>query len=220
MPIATAHRPTGTTHRSPHRSRRPHRAVLGAALVIAALVGVSACGPGDAGDGTNDGAMDGEGMNNEGMNNEGMDDGADPGAGGTEPGLDQGDSDGEQRFVAISVESRRIVEGSQIEITLGDGQINAYAGCNRIFGTYRLDGDTLIAGPLASTRMACPADLMDQDTWLIRFLESEPELTLDGDEMTLVGSDGTLVLSSESTSSDPPSGDGEPDGDDHTDPAD
>ncbi len=200
MPIASPHRPTGSALRRQYRPHRSRRVLLGAAFAVAALVGVSACGQSDAGDD--------------------IDDAADTGAEGAKPGLDQRDNFDERLFVATSADSRDIVEGSQIEITLGDGQINAYAGCNRIFGTYRLEGNTLIAGPLASTRMACEPELMDQDTWLIRLLESGPELTLDGDEMTLVGSDGTLVLSPDSTSSDSPADDDEPRGDDQTDPAD
>jgi heat shock protein HslJ len=33
---------------------------------------------------------------------------------------------------------------------------SGYAGCNRMAGTYSMAGDTLMFGPLALTRMACP----------------------------------------------------------------
>ncbi len=200
MPSPTPDLPTASVHRIRHR---PHRAAVGAVVVIAAFLGVTACGQNDAGDDVND---------------EAIEDAADA-AEGTDPDLGSLVSDDEQRFVVTGAGSRDIVEGSEIEIIFGDEKINAYAGCNRIFGTYRLEGNTLIAGPLASTRMACPPELMDQDAWLIRLLESEPELNIAGDEMTLVGPDGTLALTSDPTSSDIPGGRYDTNDDDHTDPA-
>jgi len=41
-----------------------------------------------------------------------------------------------------------------------DGRIGGHGGCNRYFGGYRFDADTLIFGMVGATRMACgePAD--------------------------------------------------------------
>jgi heat shock protein HslJ len=41
-----------------------------------------------------------------------------------------------------------------------DGRIGGHAGCNRYFGGYRFDADSLIFGMVGATRMACgePAD--------------------------------------------------------------
>ncbi len=161
---------------SDRRSRRRPLAI-GAAFALAAVIGISACGQDESGDDTADGVVER-----------------------AEADSDQGVDD--VRYVATSAESLDIVEGSTIEISLGDGQLSAYAGCNRIFGQYRLEGTTLVAGPLASTRMACEPELMDQDAWLIRFLESEPELSLEAGEMVLTADTGVLVLSSEASSTD------------------
>jgi heat shock protein HslJ len=44
-----------------------------------------------------------------------------------------------------------------------DGSLQAKLDCNNGRGTYTLDGATLSFGPIASTRMGCPADSMDSE---------------------------------------------------------
>ena len=58
----------------------------------------------------------------------------------------------------------------EITLTVEDGQATGSAGCNRYFGA--LEEPTageLEVGPLGSTRMACPEDIMDLET---RYLEA------------------------------------------------
>ncbi|MDU9003670.1 META domain-containing protein [Sedimentitalea todarodis] len=50
-----------------------------------------------------------------------------------------------------------------------DGQLSGTGGCNRYSGTYELSGDMLSIGPLASTRMACPEAISNQEN---RFFET------------------------------------------------
>ncbi len=47
--------------------------------------------------------------------------------------------------------------GRPITITFADGRVSGSGGCNRFSGTYTLTGDALQFGPLAATKMACPA---------------------------------------------------------------
>jgi heat shock protein HslJ len=44
------------------------------------------------------------------------------------------------------------------------------------------------------TEMACPEPRMAQDQWLVEFLESDPTLALDGDNLTLTSDDTTITL--------------------------
>ncbi len=58
--------------------------------------------------------------------------------------------------------------GRPIELRFGDdGKVQGSAGCNRLTGAYTVAGAALKFGPLAVTRMACPA--MDLER---RFLEA------------------------------------------------
>lgn len=55
-----------------------------------------------------------------------------------------------------------------------DGRAAGNGGCNRFTGGYELDGDGISFGPMASTMMACPEALMNQDQ---RFHEALGEVT-------------------------------------------
>lgn len=54
-----------------------------------------------------------------------------------------------------------------------DGRVSGSTGCNRLMGSYRLEGDTLTFSRLASTRMACPGDMaMLEQAWLAALAET------------------------------------------------
>ena len=44
-----------------------------------------------------------------------------------------------------------------------DGVVGGSSGCNRFTGAYEQKGDELTMGPLASTRMACPPEVMERE---------------------------------------------------------
>ena len=94
-------------------------------------------------------------------------------------------------YTSTEVRGHDLVEGSEVTLTFADGRISANAGCNTMNGAATWDGETLeVEGPLASTMMACEEPLMEQDTWVSDFLTSSPDLSVDGDELTL-GDAGT-----------------------------
>ena len=47
------------------------------------------------------------------------------------------------------------VPGSELTLSFASGTTSGYAGCNQFTGGYKLTGDDLTIGPLASTRRAC-----------------------------------------------------------------
>jgi heat shock protein HslJ len=108
-----------------------------------------------------------------------------PGANG--PGLDG------RTFLSTGIEGRILVAGSQIRIAFQDGQISASGGCNSMSGPYRIDGDHLVAGSLATTEMGCDEPLMAQDTWLADLLAGAT-IALDGDSLVLAKGGVRLTL--------------------------
>ena len=48
-------------------------------------------------------------------------------------------------------------ESAQFQIRFGARSLSAVMGCNSASGDYRIDGDTLVPGPIAATKMACQA---------------------------------------------------------------
>jgi heat shock protein HslJ len=75
---------------------------------------------------------------------------------------------------------------------LADGRkVQGSAGCNRMTGTYKLDGDKLKFGPLATTRMACPA--METETAFLKALEATTRYEVSGSSLTLYGADTAVA---------------------------
>jgi heat shock protein HslJ len=89
---------------------------------------------------------------------------------------------------------RDLVPGTRIRISFSAGNLGARAGCNALGGAFRLDGGRLVVDSLSTTDMGCDQPLMDQDTWLARFLTAGPALVLAGNDLTLAGGGTTIVL--------------------------
>jgi heat shock protein HslJ len=57
-----------------------------------------------------------------------------------------------------------VIDGIQATLTFPEaGKIAGNGSCNRFFGSGEISGDTIKLGPLASTRMACPEVVMNQE---------------------------------------------------------
>lgn len=79
-----------------------------------------------------------------------------------------------------------LVGNTKLRLTFsGDGNVGAYAGCNHISGTYRIDGGRLVAGNLGTTEMGCPPELMAQDEWYGTLLGANPTISLAGNDLVL-----------------------------------
>lgn len=63
-----------------------------------------------------------------------------------------------------------IVSGAEYVIEFGQDRLSGSAGCNRFAGSYRRDGDRLIVGALAVTRMTCPPPRMEHERQALEVL--------------------------------------------------
>ena len=97
----------------------------------------------------------------------------------------------EWRLIQLGGETIRSAEGCfTITLSADGGQLAGVGSCNRITGPYRSDDSrALTIGPLASTRMACPAPKRERD--FIEALESATHYDMDG-PMLLILSNGEL----------------------------
>ncbi|WP_162803097.1 META domain-containing protein [Ornithinimicrobium avium] len=89
---------------------------------------------------------------------------------------------------------RELVERSRISLTFADGRLTAQAGCNTMFGDYRVEGEVLVIDALGTTEMGCPDGLAAQDDWLSGLLSSRPRLELHGEQLVLVTTTDTVTL--------------------------
>src|SRR3712207_2082477 len=73
---------------------------------------------------------------------------------------------GSGEFVANDVNGVPLVPGTRLTLVLGEnGQASGSGGCNSFTTTYRLQSQERIDfGPIASTRMACEPERMEQET--------------------------------------------------------
>jgi heat shock protein HslJ len=74
-----------------------------------------------------------------------------------------------------------------------DGTVSGNASCNSFSGSYRATAITISIGPLATTRMACDRDVMDQEQGFLDALESAGTYTVQATTLTLGDADGTPV---------------------------
>jgi heat shock protein HslJ len=102
-----------------------------------------------------------------------------------------------QAFESTDVTGYDLVEGTTIKLGFETDMVGAQAGCNTQSGGYTITDGALEVSAMLSTMKACDDALMAQDTWLSEFLTSGPDITLDGDTLTLKGSDATISLEAE-----------------------
>ena len=75
-----------------------------------------------------------------------------------------------------------------------DGKLTGSAGCNTYNTTYKIDGSSISIQPAATTRMACPQEVMDQEAWYLAALQSASKYGLGETTLELRTSDGALLV--------------------------
>jgi heat shock protein HslJ len=60
----------------------------------------------------------------------------------------------------------------------GTGQASGFSGVNQFHGSYKLDGSKISFGPLISTRMAGPPELMEIESNFLNVVSSDVEFTI------------------------------------------
>ncbi|WP_370299202.1 META domain-containing protein [Abyssibacter sp.] len=71
-------------------------------------------------------------------------------------------------------------------------QLYGHAGCNRLSGSYVLDGDQLSFSRLITTKMAC-AQGMDQEQAFLAALAATTTFRLEQGRLSLIGDDGAVL---------------------------
>ncbi len=101
-------------------------------------------------------------------------------------------------FISTVLTGHALVPGTRVTLRFRDGDLGANAGCNSMSGSYDIAGDMLNLSQLATTEMACQADLMAQDQWLAAFLPGAT-VSLDATGMTLAKEGVTMAMVDQQT---------------------
>lgn len=86
--------------------------------------------------------------------------------------------------------SRAIEESSPTLQIASDGSVTGSTGCNTFTGTAQISGDTVTFGPLATTRMACAADVAEVERAVLTALDGSTTATVDSDRLRLMNANG------------------------------
>lgn len=90
---------------------------------------------------------------------------------------------------------QEVLQDTRITAEFKDGQVTGTAGCNRYFGSYETDGDSLTIGPAGSTMMYCPPEeLMLQETAYLASLSNVASYDIADDQLHLNDADGETIL--------------------------
>lgn len=73
-------------------------------------------------------------------------------------------------------------------------RFQAYAGCNRMFGTYQQHNHELTMGAVASTLMMCEAPYMANDRVIGQALENTAQYRIQAQQLELLDKQGKVVL--------------------------
>ena len=83
--------------------------------------------------------------------------------------------------------------GVEVSIEFSNGRVGVGGGCNRIGGTYELEGNFLTVSDLFMTEMACEQFLMNIDTAIINLLGQELRVELGDNRLRLIDETGGVV---------------------------
>lgn len=75
-----------------------------------------------------------------------------------------------------------------------DGILNTTVGCNGMSGRVTVSGSAVSIGPLAATRKACDATLMDLETRYQNALAETKSVAVDASSLRLLASDGSVLV--------------------------
>jgi heat shock protein HslJ len=77
------------------------------------------------------------------------------------------------------------IAGTSLEVTFGLLNVSGFSGCNSFSGTYSTNGNVVRIGGLASTRIACPQDVMDQESAFLAALQGVAFIDYQGSTVLL-----------------------------------
>ena len=90
------------------------------------------------------------------------------------------------RWLAEDIRGGGVIDNLQsvLEIS-GDGAVSGSGGCNRLHGQATISGASLSFGAIASTRMACPPAVMDQESKFLSALQAVRSFRVDPQQRKL-----------------------------------
>ncbi|MCX7551091.1 META domain-containing protein [Xanthomarina sp. F2636L] len=90
-------------------------------------------------------------------------------------------------------------EKLSIQFDENTNTVSGFSGCNRFTGTYKLDGDSIAFGPLATTRMHCQDADNKMEQNMLSALNSANVIEFKNQELALYNKDAVLIKASKNS---------------------
>lgn len=99
-------------------------------------------------------------------------------------------------WVLLTLNGAPVVEGTEITAVFGDGStLSGNGGCNTYNGQYQVNQSSLTIAGISQSQISCPAPpaVMPQERSYINVLGSASGFSIDGNQLTIRGTQGSLV---------------------------
>ncbi len=98
-------------------------------------------------------------------------------------------------WAVSSINGQPVIKDSKVTMQFEDGRVYGAGSCNRFMGGYTPgEGLTIQLSQMASTMMACPEDLMNQESLFLKTLGDVTGYSIDGATATLRTEDGRTIV--------------------------
>ncbi len=91
--------------------------------------------------------------------------------------------------ITMAPQQRRV---AHITLTAEGARLNAFGGCNQLFGGYLLEKNTLQFTQMAGTKMACEPVFMEMEDTFLKMLGATTGYRIEGQQLFLLGGDQLL----------------------------
>jgi len=98
-------------------------------------------------------------------------------------------------WVLEDINNQGIIDNSRVTLNFGDeGRVAGKASCNRYFAVYSVDGETLNIQQAATTMMACPEALVNQELRCLDALQGAQSFEIDATGALILTGDNSRIL--------------------------
>lgn len=98
-------------------------------------------------------------------------------------------------WLVEDIAGKGVIDSLQTTLEIdADGKVSGNGGCNRYFGSAKVDGTRIEFGPMGATRKMCPPAIMNQEDSFMRTLATIKRFDLKNGLLFLYGKDDEPVL--------------------------
>jgi len=100
-----------------------------------------------------------------------------------------------KEWIVEDINGQGIIDSSRASLSFdAEGRVSGSTSCNRYFAGYSLNGHRLEINQAATTMMACPEALMQQERRFLNALEAAQRITIDPSGALILQGNGHRML--------------------------